>query len=148
MYCRADAVELFRIKFELEAILSRLYLISVKGNGDRRSTVFTSATAFMQEHLGESISLSSLALALGVSVSTLKSVFRRECGCGVNSYYIDLKLAQASKWLCESEMSISEIADKLGYSSQFYFSEQFKARYGASPQSFRREQGKNWVRLL
>lgn len=148
MYCRAGELELLRIKGELEAILARVCLSLNKKRGERRSAVFTAAAEYLQEHLGDQISLSDLASVVGVSVSTLKKAFQRESGGGVNSYYIDLKLSHAAKLLCESDMTVGEISDKLGFSSQFYFSEQFKSRYGISPLAYRKQEEKGCIEFL
>lgn len=148
MYCRASEMELMRIKSELEAILTRLCLSLSQKRTERKSEVFMFATEYMKEHLGEPLSLEILARESGVSVSTLKKAFQKESGGGVNSYYIDMKLSQAAKLLCESDLSIGEIAEKLGFSSQFYFSEQFKSRYGQPPLTYRKQQEKAWRELL
>lgn len=148
MYCRGNELELLRIKGELEAILSRMCLSLNQKKSERRSAVFNSAAEYLQEHLGEQISLSDLASVVGVSVSTLKKAFQRDSGGGVNSYYIDLKLSHAAKLLCESDMTVGEIADKLGFSSQFYFSEQFKSRYGISPLAYRKQEEKGCLDFI
>lgn len=148
MYCNAHEFEKMKIRLELEEILSRLYLSVREKRPERKNTVFTLTTEYMQEHLGEPLSLQKLAAAAGVSMSTLKKVFQRESGGGVNSYYIELKLSYAAKLLCESEMTVGEIAERLGYASQFYFSEQFKARYGVPPMSYRKQQERSIRDLL
>ncbi len=148
MYCRAGELELMRIKSELEAVLTRLCLTLSRKRSERHSEVFNIATQYMQDHLGEQLSLEQLAREVGVSVSTLKKAFRDESGGGVNSYYIDLKLSHAAKLLCESDLSVGEIADKLGFSTQFYLSEQFKSRYGISPLSYRKQQERDCREFL
>lgn len=148
MYCRAGELELMRIKSELEAVLTRLCLSMSRKKSERHSEVFAVATKYMQEHLGEPISLAQLAKEIGVSVSTLKKAFQRESLGGVNSYYIDLKLSHAAKLLCESDLSVGEIADQLGFSTQFYLSEQFKSRYGLSPLAYRRQQERDCREFL
>lgn len=148
MYCRADELELMRVKSEIESILSRLCLSLSRKKSERRSAVFIAASEYLKEHIGEQISLTELAGIVGVSVSTLKKAFQKESGGGVNSYYIDLKLASGAKMLCESDLSVGEIADKLGFSSQFYFSEQFKSRYGVSPLAYRKQQEKGCIEFL
>lgn len=148
MYCRAGELELIRIKCELEAILARLCLSLSRKKSERRSEVFNAAIEYMGEHLGETISLELLSRELGVSISTLKKAFQKESGGGVNSYYIDLKLSRAAKLLCESDMSVGEIADELGFSTQFYFSEQFKSRYGVPPLTYRKQQEKGCLEFL
>ena len=148
MYCKADALEKMKIRLELEDVLTRLYLLSHERRAERKNAVFSLTTEYMQEHLGEPLSLQRLAAVAGVSISTLKKTFQRESGGGVNSYYIELKLSHAAKLLCESEMSVGEIAERLGYTSQFYFSEQFKARYGVPPMSYRKQQERSIRELL
>ena len=102
----------------------------------------------MQEHLGEPISLDNLAHIFGVSVSTLKKAFANESGGGVNQYYINMKLSYGAKLLSETELSVLQIAEKLGFSSQFYFSELFKKRYSLSPLSYRKQQKNNCREFL
>ena len=148
MYCRADELELMRIRCELEAVLTRLCLLQKRKRAESGNEVFVAATEYMKEHVGERISLSRLAGEIGVSVSTLKKAFSREIGGGVNSYYIDLKLSRAAKMLCETDKAIGEISDELGFSSQFYFSEQFKSRYGVPPLTYRKQQEKGCLEFL
>lgn len=148
MYCRADGLELMRIRSELEAVLTRLCLTQSKKRGELGNGIFAAASEYMKEHIGEKLSLSSLALEMGVSVSTLKKAFQKESGGGVNSYYIDLKLSRAAKMLCESDKTVGEISDELGFSSQFYFSEQFKSRYGLPPLAYRKQQEKGCLEFL
>lgn len=148
MYCNADDFERMKIRLELEGILCRLYLSAHEKRVDRKNEVFISAADYMQEHLGERLSLKTLATVAGVSVSALKKAFQRESGGGVNSYYIELKLTHAAKLLCEGELSVGEISERLGYASQFYFSEQFKARYGIPPMAYRKQQEKSIRELL
>ena len=137
-----------KIRLELEDVLTRLYLLSHERRAERKNAVFSLTTEYMQEHLGEPLSLQRLAAVAGVSISTLKKTFQRESCGGVNSYYIELKLSHAAKLLCESEMSVGEIAERLVYTSQFYFSEQFKARYGVPPMSYRKQQERSIRELL
>ena len=147
MYCNAGERELLRIKQGLEAVLTGLS-ISGGRSGERKSPVFNEAVEFMNAHLGEPMPLSRLATETGVSVSTLKSAFRKASGGGVNGYYIGLKLSRGEKLLRETDLSVGEIAESLGFSSQFYFSEQFKARYGLSPTAYRKQQEKGWQEFL
>jgi len=147
MFCDADENALFKIKSEFEGILTDLYTLPQK-SGSKTTAIFNSAVGYMREHMGKPISLSSLALELCVSVSTLKKAFQKESGGGVNKYYIDMKLQAACEMLCESELSVGEIAEKLGFCSQFYFSELFKSRYSLSPTAYRNHQAAANAKLL
>jgi len=148
MFCCGKPHELLYVKNELEAILSSLYLSTKNKTSGRTSSLFSSVTAYMEEHLGEPISLDQLAYIFGVSVSTLKKAFACESGGGVNQYYINMKLSHGAKMLCETELSVLEISERLGFSSQFYFSELFKKRYSLSPLSYRKQQKNNCREFL
>jgi AraC-like DNA-binding protein len=148
MRCDADEAVLFKIKSEFEGILTELYISPGKKTVARKPPLFGMAVAYMREHMGEPISLSLLAHELCVSVSTLKKVFRKEVGGGVNQYYIDMKLSTAAQLLCDSDLSVGEIAEQLGFSSQFYFSELFKSRYSLSPTAYRKYQAEENARLI
>ena len=149
MYCNGDMEELMYIKSSLEFILSSLYL-SVRRNRsfERANPAFLKAVEYMKSNLGMPITLSLLAKEVGVSVSTLKKAFEKESGGGVNQYYIKMKLARGAELLTRSAMTVGEIAEKLGFSSQFYFSEQFKKHYGVSPTAYRKQQSINCIELI
>ena len=149
MYCRGDERQLSFLRAELESVLSEIALTSGAPEGMKKSDpVFLSATEYMKAHIGEPITLPLLANEVGVSVSTLKKSFAKESGGGVNRYYINMKLSAGAKMLRESDMTVGEIAERLGFATQFYFSEQFKARYGLPPTVYRRQQESAWSGLI
>jgi len=139
MYCNADRVDLYKLKADFEGILTEVCYSSEKKEKPRTSRTFEVAVDYMSKHIGEMLSLSKIAGAVGVSVSTLKKSFARE-GSGVNEYFIKMKLNRGAYLLSNSDLSVGEISEMLGYSSQFYFSELFKSRYGASPYAYRKQQ--------
>jgi AraC-like DNA-binding protein len=148
MHCSADSDELLRLKIMTESVLLGLYKNGAGERTGRSHAVFSAAVAYMQSRVGEKITLPQLALELGVSVSTLKAAFFKESGGGVNSYYIDMKLRRGAEWLCGTAMTVGEIAEQLGFSSQFYFSELFKKRYGISPLTYRKMQESGYEGFL
>lgn len=148
MHCSADPDTLMQIKAMIENALIGLYRRRVGERVSRSRAVFLSAVAYMEANIGSKISLSQLAMEAGVSVSTLKTAFSRESGGGVNSYYIDMKLKKGAEWLRITDMTVGEISEGLGFSSQFYFSELFKKRYGQSPSAYRKKQEEAWRELL
>ena len=54
-------------------------------------------------------------------------------------YRTDLLIMNAQRLLASSELSISEVADRLGFTSETYFRRVFKAKVGVSPRDFRKE---------
>ena len=72
-----------------------------------------------------------------MSVSKLKVLFRTEYGGGVTAYIIDKRLELAKKLITNDDYSVTETADKLGFSSVHYFSRLFKKKTGVSPLEYK-----------
>ena len=52
-------------------------------------------------------------------------------------YINEVKIAEAKRMLAKTQVPIKEIAARLYYSDQFYFSQQFKRITGYSPSEYR-----------
>lgn len=71
------------------------------------------------------------------SRSALYARFKEITGQSIGVYIADYRLRRAKELLQSSDMSINEISEALGFSSQRYFSTFFKERTGMSPSAFR-----------
>lgn len=95
-------------------------------------------TRYIGEHFNERISLDTLAKKFGLSKEHICALFRSGFDMTVSEYVNTVKLEHATELLSNSSMNISQIADYLGYSSVYYFSRVFKARFGASPSKYKK----------
>lgn len=91
----------------------------------------------MNENIGKNLSLSELADLCGLGLSNLKKTFRRYSGTGVTEYFNHLKIMRAME-LIASGLSMSEISERLGFSSPNYFSEVFKKQCGITPTEYKK----------
>lgn len=73
-----------------------------------------------------------------VNYHTFRRLFKAGKGISPNQFRQEARLARAREILRQHILNISEIAEELGYSSQFEFSRQFKRRYKISPARFRK----------
>lgn len=90
---------------------------------------------------GTGVTIAELAESRGYSCDHLGRIFRKVMGCGIQTFLIKARVAKARQLLLESNLSVKEIAAKLGYSSPFYFSRQFKELCGLAPLAFREKHG-------
>lgn len=67
----------------------------------------------------------------------LSSLFSSVEGVTIEKYFINLKIEKVKELLVYDEMTLSEIADQLGYSSVAHLSNQFKKVTGLTPSHFR-----------
>ena len=76
----------------------------------------------------------------------LSNLFSEVEGTTIEKYFISQKIEKVKELLKYDELSLSEIADKLGYSSVSYLSNQFKKQTGLTPsfyKSFKQNSRKN-----
>lgn len=81
--------------------------------------------------------VTELARATGISRSGLQKLFRSFQQESIHEFLQRVRLDQARQLLCDDRLAIKEIAARLSFSSEFYFSRFFRKRTGMSPRRFR-----------
>lgn len=80
----------------------------------------------LEEHVYDTISLDEIAANAFFSKTYVKAVFKKNTGTTIMQYFTRLKIDEAKKLISMNKYTFTEIAYKLGYSSLYYFSRQFK----------------------
>ncbi len=62
----------------------------------------------------------------------LSRIFTSTTGFTIEKYFIRLRMEKAKELIVQDELSLAEIAIRLGYSSQQIFSTQFKSKHSAN----------------
>jgi AraC-like DNA-binding protein len=88
--------------------------------------------------LTQAPSLAALGRSVGLNRNKLCFGFRQVFGATIAEYCAERRMRRAREFLLETQMSISEIALSIGYSSTGNFSTAFQKRFGVSPSSVRR----------
>lgn len=74
---------------------------------------------------------------LNLSYSTLSASFSNIEGISIEKYFIEQKIERVKELISYNELSLSEIADQLNYSSIAHLSSQFKKVTGLTPSEFK-----------
>ena len=101
------------------------------------------AMSYIDSHLGSLAGLSEVSAALGYNYSYFSRLFRRITGVTLSDYYNMRRLDSARFLIVEGELSVTQIADKLRYSSVYAFSKAFKNKFGCSPRNYVSQSGKS-----
>lgn len=79
-----------------------------------------------------------ISSALNQDYSALSNLFSEVEGITIEKYFIAQKIEKVKELLVYGELSLSQIADKLNYSSAAYLSNQFKRVTGLTPGHFKK----------
>ncbi len=100
---------------------------------------------YIYSHIHYRITIDELADYLGLSVSYLSKLFKKEMGINVSQYINELKIEQAKNMLQNSDMKIIEIANHLSFSSQSHFIQVFQKITGVTPNKYRQQNFRNMI---
>ena len=96
------------------------------------------ALEIMDGTLEDGLSVSTLAARLGVGREQLSRSFGKRLGRSPQQVIREMKMRRASFLLKDTDLPVSQIAERLGYSDQTNFIRAFRAVLGTTPHEFRR----------
>ena len=99
--------------------------------------VVNEAIVYIQNHLFESIRLSTMSQIIGVSNSVLYKAFTNVLNIPPAKYIHQQKIQYAQKRLLLNK-TVTEVAQELGYSSAYHLSKAFKQVVGMSPREYKK----------
>src|SRR6476619_892914 len=125
--------------------LSVLYPHSVRdvhvGHGGMAPHKLRQAIALIDHHLSDEeegrVALRVIARAVRMSYFHFSRAFKQSMGMTATTYIAERRIERAKRMLEETELPISEIALRSGFSSQSHFTTAFRRLAGATPKAFR-----------
>lgn len=110
--------------------------IDTSSNADERFML--KLNTIIKEHYADSeFDIARITEAMGMSRASLYDKMQQLTGLGINEYLNKYRIAVACTLLKDTDMSISDVAFKTGFSSPRYFSTVFKVANGQTPSSYR-----------
>ena len=100
-----------------------------------RCSVIHQVQAFIEENLGEDVSLQTIAEHVYLHPAYLSKIYKMETGEGLSDFIYKLRMEKASKYLLTSNRKVNEIAKALGYQNASYFIRVFKDLFGRHPKN-------------
>lgn len=91
------------------------------------------------EDLAQPMSVEALARIVSLSPSRLAHLFRQEIGDSIVNVALAMRLRKAASLLEFTNRPVGRIAVDVGFSSPYYFSRQFRERFGVPPTRFRQQ---------
>lgn len=94
--------------------------------------------SYIEERLFDDLSLEMVAEYMNVSSNYLGKLFKKTTGIKFIEYLTERRLTEAVKLLKDKQLSVNEIANRLGYSSTNHFIRIFKEKYGETPKQYQK----------
>jgi len=96
---------------------------------------------YIHQHYSENVTLARLSAQFELSKQYIAMLFREYVGTSVTQYVNRLKLDHSLDLLHYSSFRIGEIAERLGFSSAYYFGRLFRKHFGMTPSEYIRMAG-------
>jgi len=150
IFCQIfDEVRIQRPFYQMKACSRILDLISEILTREKRQenqkeqenyheSVVAKTKHMMETNVYGSLNLSSIYEQLGISASNLNEIFKSHTSMTPYQYFIKIKTHKAKLLLEQEGLTIKEVAHRIGFDDQYYFSRLFKSKTGFSPVRWRK----------
>ena len=127
---------------ELEQYIDQEFIAKIcdgvrRAGGEDEKTVADRMIAFVEAQLEQDISLEACSEALCYNANYLSRVFKTQTGKNYNEYAIEAKIRRCKELLIHSELSVQEIAQRLGYQHSQNLIRVFKRYTALTPGQYR-----------
>lgn len=104
---------------------------------NRSQLVVEKICQYIQDHVGEDLSLVKLAEIHYFNPTYLSRFFKQEMGMNISEYIDQYRVIKAKELFANGELKVREIANLVGYESSHSFTRFFKRAIGMTPQEYR-----------
>lgn len=133
------------LRGELESFFIRLIQSEEQGISSfftSRDELIDKLTSDIKQYLEKNIharpNLDKICEHFHFSRSQICHAFKSKTGLGVMHYFLKLKICEGERLLCDTNMTVTDIAEHLAFESSQYFARIFKKETGKTPTEFRR----------
>ena len=125
---------------EIEATIVLNDILSLQGEGQsiRENPYVETAKAYILRNITSPIKITDIASFIGISDRYLYNLFVKFEGISPKQYINNVKLEMVKELLNDPEITITEIAERVGFTDVLCFSHFFSDHIGISPSKFRK----------
>ncbi len=134
-----DGMEEFASYVVRQAMQTVSCLSSSDQPDEGEGSVVDIVRGYVDSHLSEELNRASLSKRVFMNPDYLAKLFKEKTGQSLAAYIKERRIERAKEMLAHSELSISSIAQTVGYDNLSYFSSIFHDRTGLQPGEYRRK---------
>lgn len=129
---QTDGAISYRDQLDFQELLYELRTSSGQRPRDTNSAL-EQAKQYIEAHYTEALTVEQVAQSADFSAKYFVDLYKKKYGKSALEYAAELRLQQAKRLMAESGMKLRDIAHKIGYADEFYFSRKFKKMIGMPP---------------
>jgi two-component system response regulator YesN len=136
-----NAVNHWALLAELRGMVEKLWLVRQEKTGMRTDhPQINQMIQYIHEHYAEPITLEWMADHVAMDKYYVSMLFKKKTGDSFVHYLQKLRVEKAKKLLRETNASLNEIANHVGYMEDNYLAKMFKRWVGITPSEYRKSQ--------
>jgi AraC-like DNA-binding protein len=121
-----------------ERVIEPILELLKKQTAVQYKTISSQIVQIVEQDFDKNLTLEAIGLKLNYSPAYLSQIFRKDKGIPFTEFLTQQRMKLAKQWLSQTEMTVNEIAEKLGYQNTQNFIRFFKKDVGVTPGHFRR----------
>lgn len=106
--------------------------------GQSEKDEFSKITVYLNEHIGDRITLGTLTREFAVNRNKLNGLFVKHASMTCMAYLLNLRIDLAKILLTKTELPVNEISARVGYPDANYFAKLFRQETGMTPSQYRK----------
>lgn len=119
-------------------LFSILYFIKCKPKTPMIDPAVVLIEKYLKENYQKKITLADIEKLTYFSATHCEVIFKKATDRTIVDYLLDIRISEAKKLLIRGNLTLSEIAERTGFSDNNYFSRVFKKRTGYSPNEYKK----------
>lgn len=131
------------LRLQYKMVVDYTHRVATLANSAPLSPLIASAITYIRQNITQPLDTQTLADQFHINRKTLYQRFKAEVGQSVADYVLFERIRRAKSLLTQTDRSLAEIADYLGFSSQSHFQTRFKAVTGQTPMQYRNDAKEN-----
>lgn len=131
-------INLQKAAFDLLAVILTVAKPNESKIGQLQTTSrFLPVFDFVKKNFSSRINAQDMARQANMSLAHFHHLFKDTMGCSPMNYLKKVRIEQGEIYLLNSDLTLTEIADRTGFSNQFHFCREFKKKTGLPPSAYR-----------
>jgi len=102
-----------------------------------KADIYREIIEYLKRNISDELSIQVICKKFGLSQTTLSKLFRTYADCSFNNYLTNIRIEKAKSIIHkDKDIFVKDVANRVGYSDQFYFSRIFHSVTGLCPSDY------------